>query len=365
MMVDPHMIRGLSLRDVGVRFARLNAVREVSFDLPSGEVLAVLGPSGCGKSTLLRAIAGLESTDTGAISFDGADLAGVPTHRRGFALMFQEGQLFSHLTVSGNVGYPLRLRRTPQGERQRRVDELLELVGLSGYAAREPATLSGGESQRVALARALAVSPRLLLLDEPLSALDGGLRERLAADLRKILLATRTTALFVTHDHDEAFAVADRLAVMHEGRVTQVGPIAEVWEHPVDEVTALTLGYARVYSGTTASLIAAIAGIGRRSQAGPVLASSNRAATSTASMSVALRRSALVVDKDGPLHGVVRTVRPTPDRLRLVVEVPGLGEVDAVAPSTRGLNTSALPAGTAVRLSVDATRLALIEKSLH
>ena len=197
----------------------------MSLDLPDGDVLAVLGPSGCGKSTLLRAVAGLETPSDGAIRWDGRDLAGVPTHKRGFALMFQDGQLFNHLTVARNVGYALRLRRTRSARVAERVAELLALVGLEGYADRLPTTLSGGERQRVALARSLAVDPRLLLLDEPLSALDAGLRERLAGDLREILRAAGTTALMVTHDHEEAFTVADRMAVMRDGRVVQAGTI--------------------------------------------------------------------------------------------------------------------------------------------
>ncbi|MGL5823266.1 MAG: ABC transporter ATP-binding protein [Nocardioides sp.] len=347
---------GLQVRGVTVRFGRLAAVRDVCFDVPPGEVLAVLGPSGCGKSTLLRAIAGLEPTMTGLVAFDGADLMRVPTHRRGFALMFQDGQLFAHLSVGRNVGYPLRLRRTPKRERERRVEELLELVGLSGYAGRAPDTLSGGERQRVALARALAVRPRLLLLDEPLSALDGGLRERLGAEIRQILVATGTTALFVTHDHEEAFAVADRLAVMRAGMATQVGPIAEVWQHPVDEETALTLGYARVFSGPAADLLLGIAGLDprrRRSAADAGLA---------AGAAVALRRSALVVAANGPLPGEVDSARATPDLVRLTVRVAGLGQVDAIAPLSGG---STAPVGAAVRLALDATKLAVIPLSLH
>ncbi|NUR09717.1 MAG: ATP-binding cassette domain-containing protein, partial [Nocardioidaceae bacterium] len=186
---------GLELRDVTVRFddADRPAVADVDLDLPAGQVLAVLGPSGCGKSTLLRAVAGLEPLAAGRVAYDGADLDGVPTHKRGFALMFQDGQLFPHQTVAGNVGYALRLRRTPRTEVVRRVGELLDLVGLTGLEDRTPATLSGGERQRVALARSLAVQPRLLLLDEPLSALDRGLRERLAHDLRDILVRAGTT----------------------------------------------------------------------------------------------------------------------------------------------------------------------------
>ena len=244
----------LEIGDVTVAYDGVPAVVDATVAVPDGSVLAVLGPSGCGKSTLLRAVAGLEPTAAGTIAWDGRDLAGVPTHKRGFALMFQDGQLFGHLTVAGNVGYALRIRRDRPDKAAiaRRVEELLDLVGLEGYADRLPATLSGGERQRVALARSLAVEPRLLLLDEPLSALDTGLRERLAAELRAILLAAGTTALLVTHDHEEAFAVADRIAVMRSGRIVQQGDIAEVWRAPADRETALFLGYARVLEGAGA-----------------------------------------------------------------------------------------------------------------
>ncbi|MDT4997268.1 MAG: thiamine transport system ATP-binding protein, partial [Pseudonocardiales bacterium] len=171
MTTDPALrVRGLSVSYDGVP-----AVCDASLDVAEGQVLAVLGPSGCGKSTLLRAVAGLEHA-TGTVAWHGTDVSRTPTHKRGFALMFQDGQLFPQLTVAANVGYPLRIRRTPR--RAQRVVELLDLVGLSDLADRYPGTLSGGERQRVALARALAASPRLLLLDEPLSALDAGLRGR-------------------------------------------------------------------------------------------------------------------------------------------------------------------------------------------
>jgi thiamine transport system ATP-binding protein len=172
----------LELKDVSVSYDRTPAVRDASLELPDGQVLAVLGPSGCGKSTLLRAVAGLEPLVAGTISWDGSDLERVPTHKRGFALMFQDGQLFNHLTVARNIGYALRLRRS--SGIAARVEELLALVGLEGYADRLPATLSGGERQRVALARCLAVRPRQQLLDEPLSAHDAALRPRHATDHR-------------------------------------------------------------------------------------------------------------------------------------------------------------------------------------
>ncbi|HEU5037560.1 MAG TPA: ABC transporter ATP-binding protein [Nocardioides sp.] len=323
----------LTLSGVSVEYDGAPAVVDASLAVEDGHVLAVLGPSGSGKSTLLRAIAGLEPTAAGSISWDGHDLAGVPTHKRGFALMFQDGQLFGHLTVARNVGYALRLRRTPGAAA--RVRELLALVGLEGYDDRLPATLSGGERQRVALARSLAVQPRLLLLDEPLSALDAGLRERLALDLRVILRAAGTTALMVTHDQDEAFTVADRLAVMRAGRVVQQGEIAEVWRAPADPETALFLGYARVLEGPPAGVVLRAAGL-------------------PGAPAVAVRRSALVVAPTGPLAGTVVSGRITPEQIRLVVDVDGVGEIDAVA------RLDSRPgAGDRVALAVDASRLAV------
>ncbi len=322
----------LAVEDVTVAYDGVPAVLDASLTLGDGQVLAVLGPSGSGKSTLLRAIAGLEPTAAGRIRWDDADLAGVPTHKRGFALMFQDGQLFGHLTVARNVGYALRLRRVPDADR--RVRELLDLVGLEGYGERLPATLSGGERQRVALARSLAVQPRLLLLDEPLSALDAGLRERLAGDLRDILRASGTTALMVTHDQDEAFTVADRLAVMRAGRVVQEGDIAAVWRAPADAETALFLGYARALTGPAADVLLRAAGL---PEAG----------------AVAVRRSALVVAPSGPLTGTVVSARLTPELVRLVVDADGIGEVDAVA----RLDTHPA-AGDRVAMVVDPSRLA-------
>ena len=326
----------MQLTDVTVRYGDTTAVDDVSLDLATGQVLAVLGPSGCGKSTLLRAVAGLEPVASGSIAWDGTDLAGTPTHRRGFALMFQDGQLFAHLTVARNVAYALRLRRTPSARMAARVGELLELVGLAGYDERLPGTLSGGERQRVALARALAVEPRLILLDEPLSALDTTLRERLAGDLRAILRAAGTTALLVTHDHEEAFALADRLAVMRDGRVVQSGAIDEVWREPVDEATALFLGYARVVRDDAAIRVLAAAGL-------------------PPAYAVALRRSALVLDGAGTLAARVASARVTPEQVRLVVEVDGIGALDAVAP----LGSRVSP-GDEVTLRVDVTRLAAL-----
>ncbi len=327
----------LELRHLSVCFDRETAVDDVCLDLPDGEVLAVLGPSGCGKSTLLRAVAGLETLAGGSVAYDGQDLARVPTHRRGFALMFQEGQLFAHQSVAGNVGYPMRLRHRPRREVQHRVDELLDLVGLPGFGDRSTGTLSGGERQRVALARALAVEPRLLLLDEPLSALDTGLRERLAADLREILVAAGTTALLVTHDQEEAFAVADRMALMRAGQVVQAGTVDEVWRAPVDAEAARFLGYATVLTDVAASRVLAAGGATFRAAA------------------LALRRSALRHDPSGPLQGAVLSARVTPELLRLTVDVDGVGAVHAVA-----AQDAAVRVGHQVRLGVDLSRTAVL-----
>ena len=329
----------LEIRDLTVRFDAAPAVDGVDLDVPTGSVQAVLGPSGSGKSTLLRAVAGLEELASGSVRYDGIDLARVPTHRRGFALMFQDGQLFPHQSVAGNVGYALRLRRLPARAARRRVAELLELVGLPGFGPRSTTGLSGGERQRVALARALAVEPRLLLLDEPLSALDRGLRERLSHDLRRILVAAGTTAVLVTHDQEEAFAVADRLALMRAGRVVQAGTLEDVWGAPVDAEAARFLGYATVLEGEPARV---------------VLAAGGRRPAGRLDGALALRRSALRVDPAGALPGRVLTARATPDAVRLEVDVEGVGPVDAV-----GAVGAALPgSGRDVCLVVDLTRTA-------
>ncbi|RNL81250.1 ABC transporter ATP-binding protein [Nocardioides marmorisolisilvae] len=325
----------LEVSGLTVRFDGTTAVDGVDLVLPAGSVTAVLGPSGCGKSTLLRAIAGLEQPASGSVVYAGQDLARVPTHRRGFALMFQDGQLFPHQDVASNVGYPLRLRRVPGQQRAERVEELLDLVGLAGFGDRMPATLSGGERQRVALARSLAVQPRLLLLDEPLSALDRGLRERLAGDLHDILRRAGTTTLLVTHDHEEAFAIADRMAVMREGRIVQVGDLAAVWEHPADAWSARFLGYAEVLTGAQAELLRGLI---------------DPAATWSA---VALRRSALEIDPSGPLAAQVVSARVSPEQVRLVLDVDGLGRLAAVADPGHPAR-----AGERVRVGVRTDRLA-------
>lgn len=225
------------------------AVRDVSLELARGEILCLLGPSGCGKTTLLRLVAGLERPDSGSIRFEGRDLAGVPPHERGFGMMFQDFALFPHRNVRDNVAFGLRMQRAPVTQANDRVNRMLGLVDLSGMAERSIAQLSGGEQQRVALARALAPGPELLLLDEPLGALDRALRERLMLDVRTILKQVGMTSIYVTHDQTEAFAVADRVGVMDAGEVVQIGPPQQVHEQPATPFVARFLGYRNLLPG--------------------------------------------------------------------------------------------------------------------
>lgn len=233
----------LEVHDLAVRLGGRTILDGVDLSVGPGETVAVLGPSGCGKSTMLRAIAGLERPEGGRVSWEGRDLAGVPPHERRFGLMFQDYALFPHRDVRGNVEFGLRMAGLPAPERRRRVDDVLTLVGLAALADRRVTNLSGGEQQRVALARALAPEPRLLMLDEPLGSLDRALRERLVDELRELLALAAVPAIYVTHDHDEAFALADRLVVMREGRFAQEGAPRDVWERPADEWVARFLGF--------------------------------------------------------------------------------------------------------------------------
>ncbi|MEF9906653.1 ABC transporter ATP-binding protein [Streptomyces sp. P9-A2] len=246
----------LSLRGATVRFGGRAVLDTVGLDVAEHEIVCVLGPSGSGKSTLLRAVAGLQPLDAGHVVLDGRDQAGVPAHRRGVGLMFQDHQLFPQRDVGGNVAFGLRMRGASRTGQADRVRELLELVGMPGAKGRAVAALSGGEQQRVALARALAPSPRLLMLDEPLGQLDRSLRERLVVELRELFGRLGTTVLAVTHDQGEAFALADRVVVMRDGRIAQSGTPLEVWQRPADAFVARFLGFENVTEATITADVA-------------------------------------------------------------------------------------------------------------
>jgi spermidine/putrescine transport system ATP-binding protein len=224
-------------------------LNDISFRVDTGETICLLGASGSGKSTLLRIIAGLEDSDAGFISFNGMDLTSTPPHLRDFGLVFQDYALFPHLNVNDNVAFGLKMRRLPQAEITEHVASSLEMVNLQGFEKRKVTDLSGGEQQRVALARALATRPRLLMFDEPLGALDRTLREDLLNELRMILHHTQIPAIYVTHDQEEAFTIADRVLILHDGKILRDGTPADVWANPESAFVAKFLGLGTVIDG--------------------------------------------------------------------------------------------------------------------
>jgi putative spermidine/putrescine transport system ATP-binding protein len=240
----------LQMRGVSKSFRSTSVIDGLDFAIDRNEFVSLLGPSGCGKTTMLRMIAGLLPADRGAILLDGADITRIPPHRRDVGVVFQNYALFPHLTVAENVAFGLEARGVSRDEIRRQVPASLDLVRMSEFAQRPVTALSGGQQQRVAVARALAVKPKLLLLDEPLSALDRKLRETMQIELRRILRAQGITAIFVTHDQDEALVMSDRIAVMNAGRIEQIGTPAEIYEHPASAFVLEFVGLSSRLAGT-------------------------------------------------------------------------------------------------------------------
>jgi len=232
----------LSLRNISKRFGQMPAVADTAIEVERGEFFGLLGPSGCGKTTTLRIIAGLESPDTGEVEFDGRNITDLPSEKRGFGMVFQNYALFPHLNVFENVAFGLRARGMAGAQITERVAQTLELVQLSGFDRRRVEELSGGQQQRVAIARAVAIEPALLLFDEPLSNLDVALREQTRGELRELVQRLGLTAVYVTHDQEEAFALCDRIAVMSSGRVMQTGAPRDLYERPANVTVAQFLG---------------------------------------------------------------------------------------------------------------------------
>jgi ABC-type Fe3+/spermidine/putrescine transport system ATPase subunit len=243
----------LQVSNIHKSFTGTPALHDVSLHVDAGEIVCLLGPSGCGKTTLLRIVAGLETPDSGRVTFDGRDLAGVPVHRRGFGLMFQDFALFPHKNVWENVIFGLRMQDLTADEIRKLAGEALALVGLTGFETRDVNDLSGGEKQRVALARSLAPRPRLLMFDEPLGSLDRKLREELMNELRRILKSAGLTSIYVTHDQQEAFALADRVVVVNAGRIEQLGAPHDVYREPASEWVARFLGLTNLLKGEITS----------------------------------------------------------------------------------------------------------------
>ena len=332
----------LRLVDVSVSYGVTPALTGMSLEVGPNERLAVLGPSGSGKSTLLRAICGLEPLAGGRVEWDGADLAGVPVHRRGFGLMFQDYALFQHRDVFGNVAFGLEMHDSSPPARAARTHEVLELVGLRGYERRRVDQLSGGEQQRVALARALAPTPRLLMLDEPLGALDRTLRARLLEDLAGLFRDLDLPLIYVTHDQEEALALGDRVAVMNAGRLETVLPARLLWRSPPNEFVARFLGLPNIVPiDLDPGGGVALTPWGDLPLAGPPPAGTTR---------LLLRPDSAAVDSRGPLGGVVVSVTFRGDHS--VVEVRG-ERADSPLLEIHLRQSDSPTVGQAVRLSVD------------
>jgi sulfate transport system ATP-binding protein len=244
------MTTAIAVRGANKHYGDFAALDNVDFDVPSGSLTALLGPSGSGKSTLLRTIAGLDQPDTGTITINGQDVTHIPPQRRGIGFVFQHYAAFKHLTVRDNVAFGLKIRKRPKSEVKEKVDNLLEVVGLSGFQTRYPNQLSGGQRQRMALARALAVDPQVLLLDEPFGALDAKVREDLRAWLRRLHDEVHVTTVLVTHDQSEALDVADRIAVLNKGRIEQVGSPTDVYDTPANAFVMSFLGAVSLLNGS-------------------------------------------------------------------------------------------------------------------
>ena len=247
----------LSLRNITKQFGAVRALNDVSLDIAEGEFVCFLGPSGCGKTTLLRVIAGLEAPDSGDVTHNGATLIGVPARLRNFGIVFQSYSLFPNMTVGRNIGYGLECRKWPKEAIAPRIDEVLRLVHLRDQAAKYPHQLSGGQQQRVALARALAPKPTVLLLDEPLSALDAKVREELRAEIKDLQTALRVTTIMVTHDQHEAMEMADRIVVMNAGVIEQVGGAVDLYDQPVNRFVAEFIGRMNLVKLSTTKLVVA------------------------------------------------------------------------------------------------------------
>ncbi len=318
-------VPSVELRSVTKRFGDLLAVNDLSLDLASGEFFTLLGPSGCGKTTTLRMIAGFEQPGAGEIRIEGADVAGLPPHKRPTNTVFQSYALFPHLSVEDNVAFGLRRKRVPREEIRRRVGAELERVGLAAEARRRPAQLSGGMQQRVALARALVNLPKVLLLDEPLGALDLKLRKGLQVELKRIQREVGITFVYVTHDQEEALTMSDRIAVMNRGRVEQVGGPEEVYERPATTFVAGFIGVSNLMPATAES------GGEVRLDQGPVLAAA------TGGLSPGER-----------CHAVVR-----PEKLRIDA-LAGEGAAGSNGlPRVEGVVESSVYLGTATQLVVN------------
>jgi putrescine transport system ATP-binding protein len=341
----------LTVRGVSKRFGAVAALDDVSLEIGAGELFALLGPSGCGKTTLMRLVAGFETPDAGSIEIKGRDMAGAPPYRRPVNLMFQSYALFPHLSVFDNIAFGLKRQGRAREEIAARVRELMRMVRLEGVETRRPDQLSGGQRQRVALARALAPGPDLLLLDEPLGALDRQLREETQFQLKDIQRRLGTSFVIVTHDQDEALVMADRIAVMRGGKIEQIGAPAEIYERPATRFVASFIGQMNFLEGSVerADGGARLVGGWGALPIGDASASPGRAVLAIRPERIDVARGALAPG-DASLDGIVEDVAFRGETTHLRLRLPS-GEILRVSrPAGGGAGVSA---GDAVRLRLD------------
>jgi putative spermidine/putrescine transport system ATP-binding protein len=333
----------VQLLDLHRYYGHVHALDGLTLEIAPGEMVALLGPSGCGKTTALRSLAGLDEPDAGRIVVDGRDLTRVPANRRDMGVVFQAYSLFPNMTARDNVGYGLRLRGVDGGERKRRVETLLELVGLGRHAGHYPHQLSGGQQQRVALARALAIEPKVLLLDEPLSALDAKVRRVLREEIRRIQILVGTTALFVTHDQEEALALGDRVGVMSAGRLEQIAPPAELYDRPRTAFVAEFVGLTNRLPGIAENGVVSV--LGSRV---PLLEGSS----SLGAVTALVRPEAVRFVPDESAKGRVLAVSFLGALCRVQVAMP---DDTLVVAQVSASEAATLSPGTAVRVEVQPT----------
>lgn len=307
----------LTVNDIWKNYEEAPLLRGVSFQVGAGETICLLGPSGSGKTTVLRIVAGLERAERGNVAWNGEDISAIPPHRRNFGLVFQDYALFPHLTVAENVAFGLRMQNLPRAEIRRRTMEALAQVNLMGFERRSVADLSGGEQQRVALARALAPRPRLLMFDEPLGALDRALRAELLNELRRVLRESCIPAIYVTHDQEEAFAIADRVLLLHEGRIVREGAPAEVWNAPGSVWVARFLGAGNIVSG---EVVVAGETFQVATAVGSFLVACPRRHEVGARVDLLIRPEGARVTRNGVLRSIVRDVLFQQERFRIALD---------------------------------------------